>query len=493
MPKTLTALTNGASISAQTNIKKATGLAQDSANRISKGLQIDGKAAEKGICSKLNAKVLGNEQVASNLGQGASVIQVAAGGMDQLNEIITRISTLAIQANSDTVSPTEREGADIEAQQQLAQFDNVLETTDWLGVKLLKGSAGTSAFTTAAAVVAEAAFGLDNTSAAAFAGTLNAASTGHIEGAVSAEPTVSAVGNGYNVTLKVGEQTFEAKGAVPTADGTLTLVSGDNAIALDWGADVSSITDAATFKTQLSALVGWVDNQATAKFVSASADMSGDVNGLSAATANMIAGTTVTPGKYALSYDQASKTVKMVAPDGKNFTETISASGAQTVTFNNGFSFNLAATFDQGVDIGQVMIDVDGGGATQLGFQSDTYGGVTSVAMPSLDRATLQLNNISLKTKTGASEAQPKLEAAMDVVNQSTAKVIAVQKRLELAEASATTAKENLMAAHAAVGDTDLAKETTEFTKYNVLSQAGIAMKSQADQMFNSLLALVHG
>lgn len=493
MPKTLTALTNGASISAQTNIKKATGLAQEAANRISKGLSTDGKAAEKGIWTKLNAKVVGNEQVASNLGQGASVIQVAGGGMDQLNEIITRIATLAIQSNSDTVSATEREGADIEAQQQLLQFDNVLDTTDWLGVKLLKGSAGAATFTSAAAAVVEAAFGLDNTSAAAFAGTLNAASVGHIEGAVSAEPTVTAVGNGYNVTLKVGNQTFEAKGAVPVNSGTLTLVSGDSAIALDWAADVSSITDAATFKTQLKALVGWVDNQSTAKFVSGSLAMNAAVNGLSAATANMIAGTTVEPGKYALSYDQASKTVKLIAPDGEKYTETLTASGAQTVTFNNGFSFDLAAAFAIGTDIGQVMVNVDGGGSTQLSFQSDTYGGVTSVTMPSLDRATLGLDNITLKTKTGASAAQPLLEKAMDVVNQSSAKIIALQKRLELAEASATTAKENLMAARAAVGDTDLAKETTEFTKYNVLSQAGIAMKSQADQMFNNLLALVRG
>lgn len=493
MPKTLTALFNSASTSAQGYIKRSTGLAQEAAGRIAKGLKTDGDAAGKGIWTKLNAKVVGNEQVASNLAQGASVIQVASGGMDQLNEIITRVGTLAIQSNSDTVSPAEREGIDIEAQQLFLQFDNVLDTTDWLGVKLLKGSAGAATFTSAGGAVAQAAFGLSNASAAAFAGTLNAASTGNIEGAISAEPTVTKVGNGYNITLKVGDQTFEAIGAVPADNGTLTLISGDSAIALDWAADVSSITTAAIFKTQLSALVGWVDNQATAKFVSASADMSAAVNGLSAATANMVAGTTVEPGKYALSYDQASKTVKLLAPDGEKYTETLSVSGAQTVTFNNGLSFDLAAAFAIGTDIGQVMINVDDGGVTQLSFQSDTYGGVTSVTMPSLDRGILGLDNFTLKTKAGAAAVQPLLEKAMDVVNQSSAKVTALQKRLELAEASATTAKENLMAARAVVGDTDLAKETTEFTKYNVLSQAGIAMKSQADQMFNNLLALVRG
>ena len=49
MPKTLTALANSASIPPQTNIKKATGLSQEAANRISKGLSTDGKVAEKGI------------------------------------------------------------------------------------------------------------------------------------------------------------------------------------------------------------------------------------------------------------------------------------------------------------------------------------------------------------------------------------------------------------------------------------------------------------
>ena len=90
----------------------------------------------------MNAQDLGNERVASNPYQCASVIQVVAASIDQLNEIITCISTLAIQVNSDTVSATEHEGADIEAKQQFAQFDNVFETTDWLGVMLLKGFAG---------------------------------------------------------------------------------------------------------------------------------------------------------------------------------------------------------------------------------------------------------------------------------------------------------------------------------------------------------------
>ena len=78
----------------------------------------------------MNAQDLGNERVASNPYQCASVIQVVAASIDQLNEIITCISTLVIQVNSDTVNATEREGVDTEAPQQFAQFNKILETTD---------------------------------------------------------------------------------------------------------------------------------------------------------------------------------------------------------------------------------------------------------------------------------------------------------------------------------------------------------------------------
>ncbi|MEB3702833.1 Flagellin domain protein [Candidatus Bealeia paramacronuclearis] len=495
MPKTLTALTNGASVSAQTNIKKATGLAQDSANRISKGLKIDGDAAAKGIYTKLNAKVLGNEQVASNLSQGAAVAQVATGDMDQLNEIITRVSSLAIQSNSDTVSETERAGMDIEAQQQLAQFDNVLNTVDWLGVKLLKGSAGSS--TLIGAVANPVANGIPAVGGGAgqipantFAGTINAAATsGNIQGAVTAAPIITQTGTSFNVSLQIGSQTFTASGINPNAGGVMTLKSGDSTLSFDYAAGVGGLNNLANFQAAFDTLVGWNANQSIVTFQSQSA---APANGMPAAANGYIAGSTVTPGMYAISYDGAGS-FKLIDPTGNSLKASVTAGGAQTITFSNGFNFAVDNTFNNANAIPQVMVQVNGGANTQLSFQSDTYGGSINVTMPSLDRVTLGLNNVSLKTKQGAIAVQPQLEAAMNVVSQSSAQVVAVQKRLELAEASATTARENLIAARASVGDTDLAKETTEFTKYNVLSQAGIAMKTQADQMFNSLLAMVRG
>ena len=64
-------------------------------------------------------------------------------------------------------------------------------------------------------------------------------------------------------------------------------------------------------------------------------------------------------------------------------------------------------------------------------------------------------------------------------------------QRLEYTEANVTTQDENVQSAESTIRDADMAKEMTEYTKQNVLSQAAQSMLAQANQNMSSVLGLL--
>ncbi len=67
----------------------------------------------------------------------------------------------------------------------------------------------------------------------------------------------------------------------------------------------------------------------------------------------------------------------------------------------------------------------------------------------------------------------------------------AIQNRLEYTAANLENTKENLTAALSRIEDADMALEMSEFTKYNILIQAGTAMLAQANQRPQTVLQLL--
>ena len=67
----------------------------------------------------------------------------------------------------------------------------------------------------------------------------------------------------------------------------------------------------------------------------------------------------------------------------------------------------------------------------------------------------------------------------------------ASQNRLESAGRSLAVAKENLGAAESRIRDTDMAAEMVNYTKANILQQAGVSMLSQANQSGQAVLKLL--
>ncbi|WP_175640277.1 flagellin N-terminal helical domain-containing protein [Metabacillus schmidteae] len=98
---------------------------------------------------------------------------------------------------------------------------------------------------------------------------------------------------------------------------------------------------------------------------------------------------------------------------------------------------------------------------------------------------------VNVSTPDAARLAITAIDKAISLVSEERGKLGAVQNRLEHTITNLQTANENLTSAESRIRDTDMAQSMTEFTKYNILNQAGQAMLAQANQLPQGILQLL--
>jgi len=98
---------------------------------------------------------------------------------------------------------------------------------------------------------------------------------------------------------------------------------------------------------------------------------------------------------------------------------------------------------------------------------------------------------ITLSSVDGANMAIAALDSALKTVSKQRADLGAYQNRFEMAYNGITIASENLQAAESRIRDTDMATEMVDFTKNQILSQAGNAMIAQANTQPQSVMRLL--
>ena len=98
---------------------------------------------------------------------------------------------------------------------------------------------------------------------------------------------------------------------------------------------------------------------------------------------------------------------------------------------------------------------------------------------------------LSLEDVDSANRAIGTLDQAIKMINKQRADLGAYQNRLEFTMRGVQIGAENLQAAESRIRDTDMAKEMVDFTKNQILTQAGTAMLAQANQSTQSVLSLL--
>jgi len=121
----------------------------------------------------------------------------------------------------------------------------------------------------------------------------------------------------------------------------------------------------------------------------------------------------------------------------------------------------------------------------------------SQVYIGTMSAAALGLRNVgdetimSLETPDEANRAIGTLDEALKKINKQRADLGAYQNRLDMTVKGLDIGAENLQASESRIRDTDMAAEMVEFTKDQVLSQAGTAMLAQANQSSQNVLSLL--
>ncbi|MCJ8007590.1 flagellin [Lederbergia wuyishanensis] len=135
---------------------------------------------------------------------------------------------------------------------------------------------------------------------------------------------------------------------------------------------------------------------------------------------------------------------------------------------------------------------LDGTNAAGFVFQIGANNGDSlTVALGNMSASSLGISSVNVSTSTGASTAIGTLDTAIGKVSEQRAKLGAYQNRLEHTVTNLQTANENLTAAESRIRDLDMALEMTNFTRNNILNQAGQAMLAQANQLPQGILQLL--
>ncbi|MCX5724309.1 MAG: flagellin [Nitrospirae bacterium] len=179
-------------------------------------------------------------------------------------------------------------------------------------------------------------------------------------------------------------------------------------------------------------------------------------------------------------------------------TASVTTGGALVLTANDGRNISLVASegaatitaANSGVNLYR--------GAIKLTSQSDvSFSGATtdigsaSTATPYTADLTNSVSVMDITTQAGANTAIMTLDAALAQISKVRSDVGALQSRLDLTTQALTVSAENQEAAAARIKDADFAYETAQFTRNQILVQAGTAILAQANKTGETALQLL--
>ena len=451
-----------------------TGSQSKSAEKLSSGYRINraaDDAAGLSISEKMRKQIRGLDQASTNAEDGVSAVQTAEGALTEVHSMLQRMNELAVQASNGTNSQTDRDAIQSEIDQLTTEIDRVAETTKFNETYLLKGDAD-------GATKDVYMKGHD----AGLKGTLT-------DGATSATFKVAAgaLDAGKKVTIGGKEYTIGSTKAEAEALAT------------------KAATDAAADATDKTIKIDgdeYTYDQANTKWKDKAGKDVADIN------AKINAGSTVEYNGKSLTVMKDDK-----APTGVDDSDSSVISAAKAVelmtaelkTANNIGATKTAATItaaaggytsDAGIEftIGKGTAEV----AEKLNFNlhvgSDAdMTNKINVNIETMNSSYLGIKGLNVTDETGVSAtyAVDAIADALQKVSDQRSSLGAVQNRLEHTIANLDNVVENTTSAESRIRDVDMAEEMVEYSKNNILAQAGQSMLAQANQATQGVLSLL--
>ena len=132
------------------------------------------------------------------------------------------------------------------------------------------------------------------------------------------------------------------------------------------------------------------------------------------------------------------------------------------------------------------------GSFTSKNLQVGALSGQTiKISVTKMSASNIGVSGLAVSSNVKAGEAMSKIQLAIQSVSSQRSKLGAIQNRLEHTINNLNTTSENTSAAESRIRDTDMASVMVEYSKNNILQQAGQSMLAQANQANQGVLSLL--
>jgi flagellin len=471
--------TNVASFTAQRGLAKSQKALSNTLQRLSSGLRINRGADDPAglIASEgLRSEISGINQAIDNSSRASNVISTTEGALSEVANLLLNIKSLVVQAaNSGALSPEEVKANQLQVDSAVDSITRISSTTTFAGLHLIDGSldyltSGVSTSAISALHITHANFGT-NPTIPVNVNVITSARTADLQyraATVTSSVTLEIAGNGGTQTLTFASGTTASAIAFAVnriSDSTgvqAKLINSANAAS---GVDFTSAGFGSRQFVSVKSLSGnlnTVDITGAAKKRVVGRDAVATVNG-AVSTAD---GLNLKVNTSTLDLDLTLNKAFGQAPTSF----VVTGGGAL-------FQLGAAVSSNEQVSIGIQSVAASRLGDTDVGFVSDLVTGGRSALV-----------------NGKATEASAALERAIQQVAVLRGKLGAFEKNtLQTNATSLGVALENVTSSESSIRDADFAKETSELTRDQILTQAGTSVLATANSSPQGVLTLLQG
>ena len=477
-----------------------------STEKLSSGYKINRAADDAAgltISEKMRKQIKGLDQASTNAEDGVSSVQTAEGALTEVHSMLQRMNELAVQASNGTNSESDRSAIQDEISQLTTEIDRVSETTKFNETYLLKGQDGKKTINMNAHDAGLAGKLVDNGDGTATF-TMDELKSGdkvsiggktyEIGSSVDEVKDLIKTPDTGDVDVQIGDKNFKitSAGDVQDKDGNMLYVQSPKGDGSNSFSTTATLTTEATHRNDadnadvnnvavsVANLKEYITGGTTVKVGTTSATAMTDADNDGVDDNNT---TLITKQK---AYELAGK--ELLAANKIGDTE-----GNATVT--NGDGTALAHDAGDGsfkITVGQAKVANALSFSLHVGADADMTNKI-QVDIESMSAAGLGIKDLNVKDKTGMA-ATYAIDAIADAVSKVSAQrsaLGAVQNRLEHTIANVDNVVENTTSAESRIRDTDMAEEMVNYSKNNILAQAGQSMLAQANQSNQGVLSLL--
>jgi len=500
--------TNNAAVTAQKNINTNVIGQNQALNRLSSGFRINSAADDAAgfaISSKLDAQGSRLKAAVQNASQASALVKTAEAGVNEIQNMIVRLQTLAIQASSAN-NASQLTQLDAQRTKLTSEINKIANATNFNGTNLLNGKDATATGNVAAVLATggttTAGGGITNTAptstglygANAFQITTTAgaaASAGTTGATYSAGPTgITAIAvNTAGIKNTLANGTYTIVGATAT---TADVYAGTGTSGAKLASGLATGT-AGSFTLSNGVQITTTGNQ-----TAVGTQGTFTISGATVATAGTVTSVKATGDLVDTSGNvtQAAGTELLAATQNRSLTST-----ALTLTLTNGATIGVTDTTTAASQTsGLATVNITGGTNAvvadyasslvfQVGGENNSNDQVTVNLQNKYTTAGLALTG-DISTASNAQTYVNTLKTSLDTLISQRADLGASANQLSFVTANLATSIEQISASVSSIRDADIASEIANFTKSQILVQAGTAMLAQANQASQNVLRL---